>query len=76
MTCRFCGGAGFISVSKDPDEIADCVCTDPVETTPTGIPIEDCKTCGRRHPATREHCVECGAASLFPHAAHSTKESE
>lgn len=26
--CRHCGGAGFISVSKDPDEIADCVCAD------------------------------------------------
>lgn len=27
--CGYCGGAGFISVSKDPDEIADCVCAVP-----------------------------------------------
>lgn len=27
--CAHCNGSGIISVSKDPDEIADCVCTDP-----------------------------------------------
>lgn len=27
--CTYCKGAGIILVSKDPDEIADCVCTDP-----------------------------------------------
>ncbi|WP_433584579.1 hypothetical protein [Microbacterium hydrocarbonoxydans] len=27
--CGYCRGAGFISVSKDPDEIADCVCAEP-----------------------------------------------
>lgn len=26
--CGYCKGAGFISVSKDPDEIADCVCVE------------------------------------------------
>lgn len=29
--CTYCRGAGIISVSKDPDEIIDCVCTDPVD---------------------------------------------
>lgn len=29
--CTYCRGVGIISVSKDPDEIADCVCTDPVD---------------------------------------------
>lgn len=29
--CTFCKGAGIISVSKDPDLIDDCVCTDPPE---------------------------------------------
>lgn len=27
--CRFCHGAGVVSVSKDPDVVDDCVCTDP-----------------------------------------------
>jgi hypothetical protein len=39
-------------------------------TTPTGVPILPCDTCGREHPVTRKHCGECGAASLFPHSAH------
>ncbi|UUE19341.1 hypothetical protein [Microbacterium sp. J1-1] len=29
--CTHCGGSGMIRVSKDPDEIDDCVCTDPVD---------------------------------------------
>lgn len=29
--CTYCRGVGIISVSKDPDLDADCVCTDPVE---------------------------------------------
>lgn len=29
--CAHCKGSGIVSVSKDPDEIADCVCTDPAE---------------------------------------------
>lgn len=38
------------------------------ETTPTGIPIIDCTTCHQRHPATRQHCPTCGAATLWhPH---------
>lgn len=41
------------------------------EKTMTGIPIEDCTSCGGRHPVTRKHCEVCGAASLFPHAVHS-----
>lgn len=36
-------------------------------TTPIGIPIRDCDTCGRRHPITREHCPICGRPSLFCH---------
>lgn len=42
--------------------------------TPTGIPIIDCATCGRRHPETRRHCEICGAASLFSHETHARKE--
>lgn len=26
--CGWCHGSGIVSVSKDPDEIGDCVCTD------------------------------------------------
>ncbi|WP_380162683.1 hypothetical protein [Kineococcus sp. R86509] len=37
------------------------------QTTPTGIPIEDCATCGYRHPVTRTHCTACGKATLFCH---------
>lgn len=29
--CTYCHGSGIISVSKDPDLIDDCVCTDPPE---------------------------------------------
>lgn len=36
------------------------------DKTPTGIPIRDCATCGRRHPITRRHCAGCGLAHLFP----------
>ena len=35
-------------------------------TTPTGVPIIDCPTCGHRHPIIREHCSGCGLATLFP----------
>ncbi|GAW57475.1 uncharacterized protein PD653_4920 [Nocardioides sp. PD653] len=35
------------------------------ETTPTGIPIEDCATCNRHHPVTRKHCTTCGLALIF-----------
>lgn len=31
--CTYCRGVGIISVSKDPDLEADCVCTDPPEPT-------------------------------------------
>ena len=37
------------------------------DTTPTGIPIVDCTTCGHRHPVTRRHCPTCGRATLFGH---------
>lgn len=33
--------------------------------TQTGMPIIDCGTCGKRHPEGREHCILCGAPSLF-----------
>lgn len=29
--CDRCKGSGIISVSKDPDEVVDCVCTVPSE---------------------------------------------
>lgn len=64
--CAHCKGSGIISVSKDPDEVADCVCIE-VETTQTGIPIRMCGECGRLHPVTRPHCPTCGRASLFCH---------
>lgn len=38
-----------------------------MSTTPTGIPIRDCDTCGYRHPITRKHCTICGRATLFCH---------
>ena len=34
-------------------------------TTPTGVPITLCKTCGLTHPTTRRHCNTCGRATLF-----------
>ena len=43
----------------------------PSRSTPTGIPIIDCTTCGRTHPETHSHCVACGSPSLFPHHMHS-----
>lgn len=36
-----------------------------MKRTMTGIPIEHCRPCGYEHPVTREHCVECAAASIF-----------
>ena len=36
-----------------------------ISTTPTGIPIIDCDTCGHRHPVSRDHCPKCGMAHLF-----------
>lgn len=35
------------------------------ETTPMGVPVIDCDVCGKRHPATRQHCPTCGMAHLF-----------
>lgn len=34
-------------------------------TTPTGIPIIECETCGKTHPVGREHCAQCGTGSAF-----------
>lgn len=34
-------------------------------TTPTGIPVTACTTCGKTHPVTRRHCAVCGSASVF-----------
>jgi len=34
-------------------------------TTPTGIPVTKCDTCGREHPVTRRHCQVCGVPSIF-----------
>ena len=40
------------------------------EQTQTGIAIEYCDQCERRHPVTRKHCSTCGSPSLFPHSVH------
>jgi hypothetical protein len=37
-------------------------------STPTGIPITVCSSCGISHPVTRTHCVECGSPSAFNRA--------
>lgn len=36
-----------------------------MSTTPTGIPIALCPTCERHHPATRQHCGDCGRPTAF-----------
>lgn len=41
--CTHCNGSGIVSVSKDPDEIAGCGCTDPAE-----VKIERAKAALRR----------------------------
>ena len=38
-----------------------------VGSTPTGISVVECFTCGWTHPVTRRHCPVCGLASLFGH---------
>lgn len=35
------------------------------DTTPTGVPIRLCASCGTKHPTTRRHCNRCGKPSLF-----------
>lgn len=35
------------------------------DTTPTGVPIRLCASCGTKHPTTRRHCNRCGRPSLF-----------
>jgi hypothetical protein len=37
-------------------------------STPTGILIAVCSSCGISHPVTRTHCVECGSPSAFNRA--------
>lgn len=44
-------------------------------TTPTGVPVRDCETCGRQHPVTRTHCPTCGLATLFGHDHDTTEET-
>lgn len=39
-----------------------------IKTTPTGIPITKCSTCGLEHPITRTHCTHCGKPTLFINA--------
>jgi len=34
-------------------------------TTPMGIAIRPCKSCGHTHPVTRRHCGQCGRATAF-----------
>lgn len=43
--CGICRGVGIISVSKDPDLEADCVCTDPAEPTAVEPPRPMCPEC-------------------------------
>ncbi len=59
-----CSRFGFTSVSES-DTLEDM--STARTTTPTGVPIEDCGECGRRHPVTRSHCGTCGSAALFCH---------
>jgi hypothetical protein len=44
--CEHCKGTGGIRVSKDPDEVADCVCTDPPEPTAAERADEFAKSLG------------------------------
>lgn len=51
-----------------------------MSTTQTGVPIIDCKVCGRKHPENRTHCTECNRPSLFINPAtgiciHCTQEA-
>jgi uncharacterized OB-fold protein len=36
-------------------------------TTPTGILIDRCDTCGLTHPVSRKHCPVCNSPSFFCH---------
>jgi hypothetical protein len=36
-----------------------------MKTTPTGVPIILCGSCGIEHTATRRHCSTCGRPSFF-----------
>lgn len=36
-----------------------------MRTTPTGVLIELCRTCGYEHPVARKHCITCTCPSLF-----------
>lgn len=57
--CAYCKGSGIISVSKDPDEVADCVCTDPVvlRVEPIGLSAANSFVTAhhRHHKAARGH---------------------
>jgi hypothetical protein len=59
-----CSRFGFTSVSGTDTLIPMSTSR---ATTPTGVPIEDCDNCGRRHPVTRSHCGTCGSAAFFCH---------
>lgn len=68
-----CPGANGFEVVRDynGNRVGTWVLVLPVsDTTPTGIPIIGCETCGHTHPVTREHCPVCGLATLFGHEAH------
>lgn len=63
-----CGLTFYRDDLDDNDRCEPCALdyADEVEdTTPTGIPITTCDTCGHTHPVTRVHCRDCGRAHLF-----------
>lgn len=60
MTCRFCNGSGILSRSKDPDEVVECVCTDP---PPIGPDCRDgkCAACiGDAFDFLKDEPTRCG----------------
>lgn len=64
-------GIARLTVQLDNRTTADIivhpgdVTQDARETTPTGIAVKFCYTCGHSHPVTRSHCTRCGRASAF-----------
>lgn len=36
-----------------------------MSTTQTGVPIINCKLCGREHPVHTQHCTDCGRPTRF-----------
>lgn len=56
--CTHCKGSGIVSVSKDPDEVAECECTDPVNRAV----VEQIAMFTQKHDAIRYGTVIGGIA--------------